>query len=485
MVPSPKRESRVTGHLSVKKGRTGQRKYFAHWIDRNGVRRTTTLGGAHVEDSGRRTARGAVIWRAGDGRCPAGSLTPKDAGAALRAILEDARAAPRPRAVEAFELSEPSAPIPTFGDAVDAWLNYLRVEKRRKRSTLDDAKYVAEGHLLPRFGRDTPLYRLEHHEVVIADGDRQRVEVRQERRDTFTTRDVDEFRRELLAGSISPRSAQKVLVLLHGVFKLAKRRGLIESNPSTDAERVTLDDAGTFNVLEPVEFEAVYRAALGQLDERPEADRDLDVINELGNDDRFRYAAALSVAFYAGPRMGEIRDLPWRNVDFARSMIRIESGFTRGERSTPKGERARSTPLVPVLAERLTNLGARSRFVRGDDYVFANSLGDRMSEDALRAVFYAALARAGLGGKRAVHDFHGNPQMPIRVHDLRHSWCTWAVNVWPITKVQTYAGHRDIKTTMRYVHHQTKAEDASLGGQYLERVLAAGALAPASVPAGR
>jgi integrase len=189
------------------------------------------------------------------------------------------------------------------------------------------------------------------------------------------------------------------------------------------------------------------------------------------------------MAFYGGPRMGEIRDLPWRNVDFARSMIRIESGFTRGERSTPKGKRARSTPLVPVLAKRLATLSTRSRFVRADDYVFANSLGDRVSEDTLRAVFYGALARAGLAAKRAAHDVHGNPQTPIRVHDLRHSWCTWAVNVWPITKVQTYAGHRDIKTTMRYVHHQTKAEDASLGGEYLDRVLATSALAAGSVPA--
>jgi integrase len=208
--------------------------------------------------------------------------------------------------------------------------------------------------------------------VVIARGARQRGELREQREDTFATRDVDDFRRHLLAGPISPRSTQKLLVLLHGVFKLAKRRGLIESNPSADAERVALEDPGTFNVLEPAEFEAVYRAALGQLDERPEGHHEPDAIDELEEDDRLRYAVALSVAFSAGPRMGESRDLPWRNVDFARSMIRIESAFTRGERSTPKGKRARSTPLVPVLAERLANLGARSRFVRAEDCVFAN-----------------------------------------------------------------------------------------------------------------
>ena len=75
-------------------------------------------------------------------------------------------------------------------------------------------------------------------------------------------------------------------------------------------------------------------------------------------------------------------------------------------------------------------------------------------------MFYAALVRAGLGHRRDEFDPRGNPQIPIRLHDLRHSWCTWAVNVWPLTKVQAYAGHSDVKTTQRYVHHQTKAQDA-------------------------
>lgn len=54
------------------------------------------LGTAWVKDSGRRTPRGAVIWRAGDGSKPAGHLTPADAEAALREIRE-APAEPRCR----------------------------------------------------------------------------------------------------------------------------------------------------------------------------------------------------------------------------------------------------------------------------------------------------------------------------------------------------------------------------------------------------
>jgi integrase len=456
-------------------GNGGGRKYVAQWIDRDGVRRTRTLGSAHVRDSGRRTVRGAIVWRAGHGPCPPGALTPKTAEEQLHAILEATRRAPRKTRV----VEEPADRIPTFGDAIDMWLTYLEKEKRRKASTLQDARNVANAYLLPHFGADTPLYASEVQEFVVIRDGREQFEKRQVHRDTFATEDVDEFRRDLLDSHLSPRTVQKILVLLHGVFKLAKRRGLISTNPSEDAERVALEDAGVFNVLEPVEFERVYRAVLGELDERPADEReedDDDAIDALSDDERLLYAAALSASFYAGLRMGEKRDLPWRNVDAARSMIRVESGFTHGSRSTPKGKRARSTPLVDVLAERLAALRERPNFTAPDDYVFCNETGERISDDKIRAVFYAALDRAGFGHRREKTDRHGNPQTPMRVHDLRHSWCTWAVNVWPVTKVQLYAGHRDIKTTMRYVHHQTKEEDAELGGAYLARVLGADAV---------
>jgi integrase len=458
---------RVTGHLQVKTP-AGVRKWYAHYIDREGIKRTKMLGRAHVKDSGRRTLRGAVVWRSGDGRCPDGHLTPKMAEDALAAVLEDARRRPpRPPVATA----DPERPIPTFGEAVAHWLTYLRVEKGRKRSTLRDARNAANRYLLPRFGSDTPLCSVERHEVVVWRGGRERWEAREERHDTITTDDIDDYRRELLDSHLSPRTVQKILVLLHGVMKLAKRRGMIAINPCVDAERVSPDDDGTFNILEPVEFEAVYRAVLGGLDERTAVPREEDVIDELEPRERQLFGALLSTSFYAGPRLGEVRDLPWRNVDFARALIRVDSGYVDGERSTPKGKRARSVALVPVLSRRLATLSTRTDFAGEKDYVFCTALGGRVSDKRIRAVFYAGLERAGLGNKRAKTDPHGNPQEPIRVHDLRHSFCTWAVNVWPVTKVQEFAGHADIKTTIRYVHHQTKAEDAELGGAYLARVL--------------
>ncbi|HZV75783.1 MAG TPA: hypothetical protein VFF79_18910 [Conexibacter sp.] len=49
-----------------------------------------------------------------------------------------------------------------------------------------------------------------------------------------------------------------------------------------------------------------------------------------------------------------------------------------------------------------------------------------------------------------------------------------------MTKVKEYAGHRDLKTTMRYVHHQTKAEDAEAGGAYLDGILGTDPAEPAA-----
>ena len=311
---------------------------------------------------------------------PFGAFTPKTADDALAAILEDARnAPPAARVVE----PAPGERIPTFGDAAAEWLHYLEVEKRRKPSTIQDARNTVRRSLLPHFGADTPLYSVERHEVIVMRGGRQQVEIREDRHDTFTTEDVDAFRRELLASHLSPRSAQKILVLLHALFKLAKRRKLIQSNPSEDAERVSLTDPGTFNILEPVEFEAVYRAVLA-LDEDPVAG------------DREMYAALLATTFYAGLRLGELLDLPWHCVDFDRSLIRVESGYTHGNRSTPKGKKARSTPMVSVLAQRLAELSTRRDFIGESDYAFVNPVGQRVRDANVRAVFYAALDPRGL-----------------------------------------------------------------------------------------
>ena len=67
---------------------------------------------------------------------------------------------------------------------------------------------------------------------------------------------------------------------------------------------------------------------------------------------------------------------------------------------------------------------------------------------ALRRRYIADLDRAGLRF--------------LRFHDLRHTFGSLAINSASIVQVQAWMGHADIKTTMRYLHHKSRADDARL-----------------------
>jgi integrase len=56
--------------------------------------------------------------------------------------------------------------------------------------------------------------------------------------------------------------------------------------------------------------------------------------------------------------------------------------------------------------------------------------------------------------------FSGADLKPIRFHDLRHTFGTLAVQVFPLSDVKAYMGHADIATTMIYVHHVPQVDAA-------------------------
>jgi len=129
------------GHLQVKGGKNGRRRTFhAFWWDAEG-KHGRCLGPAHVRDTGRRTARKAVIWRAGDGPKPTpGHVTPKEAEDLLDDILREAeagaRTAPQPELAHQLTLAlEPNRPMatvttirPVSGNATPAFLERLEEE---------------------------------------------------------------------------------------------------------------------------------------------------------------------------------------------------------------------------------------------------------------------------------------------------------------------------------------------------------------------
>jgi integrase len=198
---------------------------------------------------------------------------------------------------------------------------------------------------------------------------------------------IDGWRGTLLAaGRLSPRTIQKLLTLLHGVLKRAKRLGWITINPAADA-RVSVKHSGEFNVLTPVQVAAVARAA-----------------------ESVQAGAAFTVAAFTGMRLGELIALRWRDVDVAKRLVHVRGSYTLGRQGPPKSGHVRSVPLIDQAMEPLDRLSRRELFTGSDDLVFAGVLGGHLDGSALRKRFYAALDRAGLGALRA------KPE-PITFHD--------------------------------------------------------------------
>ncbi len=124
-------------------------------------------------------------------------------------------------------------------------------------------------------------------------------------------------------------------------------------------------------------------------------------------------AAIYLTAAFAGLRRGELVALRVRDVDFGNRVLRVEGSYSLGVLKAPKSGKVRS-----------------------------------VDASALRRRYTRAQTKARLRG--------------IRFHDLRHTFGSLAINRVSLVDVQAWMGHADIKTTMRYLHHKSRAADAEL-----------------------
>lgn len=422
--PSPS-TGRVTGHVKLAKRKRGDVFYLKYRFP-SGRQVESKLGPAWTERS----------------RPPAGFYTRRTAEEALEALLTDIRRG---------EVPDPGDRSgKTFADAREEWLRYCEEDRGLEETTLADYRRVGAA-LTEEFGVDTPVEQI--------DEDR-----------------IDAYRSKMLAGeviakrggrnvveredgkAISRRTAQKRLVLLGGIFKRAKKLKWVPVDPTTDIEPITLKSSGDFNVLTVQQVEAVAAKAGVELTET-EAEQ---------------LCTAILVAAYTGLRTGELRALRWRDVDFAAATIHVRSNKpVGGEEKAPKSDQVRSVPLMDDAARALDRLSRRALFTAPHDRVFVNGVGEMLGEDVLRDALYEAMEAAGIDRKS--FPAHGG----FVFHDLRHTFGTLAVQVWPLSDVQAYMGHADIQTTMRYVHHVPKTGAARKFTEAVAKLRAAGELGAA------
>lgn len=322
------------------------------------------------------------------GRPPNGYFTKRTAEAWLRAVLDAARRGTLAGAVRTGA---------TFADAAAEWLRFIEEDRERKPSTLRDYRSALESHLLPAF-TTMPL-------------------------EDVTSAEIEAWRRTL--SGLSNRSKNKLLVMLNGIFRRAQSVYGLPANPVALIEKHPQRASGDIQVFSPEEVWALVRAAASEQD-----------------------GAIYLTAAFTGLRLGELRALRWRDVDFAGSTIRVRASYASGHLTTPKSGKVRAVPMAPAVAQALAQLGERQHWIGDDDLVFAGEAGGYLDGSALSRRYKAALKRAGL--------------RPLRFHDLRHTFGTRMIAKADIRRVQEWMGHSNVQTTMKYLHYAPREEDARL-----------------------
>jgi integrase len=287
------------------------------------------------------------------GRPPAGYLTKRQADAALREILDEARRGMLPGMVRTGA---------TFADAAAEWLRFIERDRERKHSTVKDCRSALDAHLLPAFGA-----------VAIED---------------ITPAAIEGWRASLTG--LSSRSKNKLLVLMHGIFRRAQTVYGLPANPLARIEKHPQRASGDIQVFAPEEVWALVRAAGSEQD-----------------------GVLYLTAAFTGLRLGELLALRWRDVDFAGSTIRVRASYSARQLTTPKSGKVRAVPMAPEVATAIAQLGRREFWTGDDDLVFAGETGGYLDGSALRRRYLVALDRAGL--------------RRLRFHDLRHYADGWVM----------------------------------------------------------
>ena len=319
------------------------------------------------------------------GRPADGYFTKRSAEGWLRELLEQARQGLIVRTGVLFE------------DAATEWLRYAEEDRACKPTTMRDYRASVRCRMIPFFGGMTI--------------------------EQVTPQAIEVWRSGL--SCVSSRSKNKLLTMLNGIFRRACRVYGLPTNPVSGVERLRETKKIDLEVLEPEEVWALVRAAADEQD-----------------------AAIYLTAAFTGLRLGELRALRWRDVDFARSLVRVRASYSMKWLTTPKSGKVRAVPLAPDVAAALARLGQRDWSAGEEELVFPGDLGGYLCDSALRRRYKAALARAGL--------------RPLRFHDLRHTFGTRMIAKADIVRVKEWMGHADIQTTMGYLHYAPRQGDALL-----------------------
>ncbi len=140
--------------------------------------------------------------------------------------------------------------------------------------------------------------------------------------------------------------------------------------------------------------------------------------------------AMVALAIFTGMRKGEISNLRWENIDFAKNLIHLKE---------TKNGLPHNIPMIPFITGTLKNLFERER-VENLTYEIFPRLNTRPID--IRTAFKFALKRAGLN------------RPGIVFHTLRHTCQTLlAMSGASQRESMDLLNHQDVRSSHRYTHN--------------------------------
>ncbi len=214
-------------------------------------------------------------------------------------------------------------------------------------------------------------------------------------------------------GELAASSTNQVLLVLSSVLTTARKLGLITEQPKL--ELVKVPATRKIKHLEPDDFEKLVKAA-----------------TQIGE-------ASLAVVLLAGDaglRLGEVIALRPKDLDFRGRIVHVNTTVWHGLRTLPKGGEPRSLPMSNRLVAALQGLDLTRPDVITRDSIHGHG---QCTPDAITNLIKRAARSAGLGH--------------VHAHVLRHTFATRLISRGvDVRTVQQLMGHRDIKTTLTYLH---------------------------------
>lgn len=365
------------------------------------------------DQRGQHQKRLGPAW-SGKGAPPPGHLRRRDAQAQLEEILVEARRG---------RLRQERTGV-TFADVAEDWFARGPLERDWSASTQVDYRSVLDAHLLPEFG---------HRRI-----------------ETITPKQIEQWRDRLAKdGQRSRKTVNKIVTQAHAIFEHAVDHFGVIVNIVSKVKRLReSNDPGRFDFFSPEEVDLLVATAAKGAHRDPSRPSVSDTERALRAEEDEQDAAIYLTAALEGCRRSELLALLWEDIDFERSSIRVYEGYSAKQKGKPKSRKSRTVPMVDKVAHTLKELKQRGHHTARGDHVFVSRDGTPLDGSALRRRYIATLDAAGL--------------RRLRFHDLRHTFGSLAINVASIVQVQAWMGHADVKTTMRYLHHKSRADDARL-----------------------